>query len=163
MYAKKYLLILAVLIFSTSMLLAQNSANSSTTVSVQLKKGLSITPPATGLDFGEKVIGTANETISTSNPVAFLVSGHSNKNILVDFSNTVTLSNGTDNLIFSSSVEKTIAPTYVSGNPVSDLSSHQLAPSTGLLYLWLGGSIDITPSTVAGDYTGTFNIQVTYN
>ncbi|MFZ1290428.1 MAG: hypothetical protein WAR79_10065, partial [Melioribacteraceae bacterium] len=81
MYAKKYLLILAVLIFSTSMLLAQNSANSSTTVSVQLKKGLSITPPATDLDFGEKVIGTSNETVSALNPVAFYVLGHSSKSI----------------------------------------------------------------------------------
>ncbi|MBK7107217.1 MAG: DUF4402 domain-containing protein [Ignavibacteriae bacterium] len=163
MYAKKYLLVLAALIFSTSVIFGQSLANSSTSVAVQLKKGLSITPPSSGIDFGEKVIGTSNETISVTTPVAFLVSGHSNKNIIVDYSSSVNLSYESNNLTFAPKVEKTSDATYVSGSSVGDESQHTLTAGTGLLYLWLGGSIDITPTTIGGDYTGTFNIEVSYN
>ena len=165
MYTKKNLLVcLIVLVFSAGSIMAQSSASEAVDVTVNLQKGLSITPEG-NLDFGERVIGTSNETITPSSPVYFLVSGHGNKSISVDYSNSVTLDDGSgNNLPFNITFEETgTNPTYSSGNVVGDGSNYTLDAASGQVYFWLSGSIDITPTTVPGDYSGQFTLDVAYN
>lgn len=52
-----------------------------------------------------------------------------------------------------------------SGTAIVDGADISLVNSSGVgkLYLWLGGSIPVTPSAEQGDYTGDFSITEAYN
>jgi len=156
MYTKRNLLFFFIIsIFMVSNVFAQNQANASANVKVKLTKGLVITNETGDLDFGERILGTTDETYSIppSNGVKFNVTGHPGKNILVNFDETVDLNNSSwattngvesSNLTFAASVEHSgNSESYVGGTGVSNAGGVNLVNSSGVgqLYLWLGGNI----------------------
>lgn len=161
MYLKKYFIVLVLLFFSASVF-AQSSGSANALVKISLKKGLKIENLTGDLTFPETVVTGSAQNPSSSNIVNFLVTGHKSSNVIVGFSSTLTLTSGTDNLVFTPAVEKTgESTTYASGDPVSAGSGNSLG-ANGLLNLWLSGSIAVPANAPAGDYSGTFQMTVTY-
>jgi len=143
--------------------------------SVNLIRPLSITSLSGEINFGE-IILTGAPTVQTLSPQqgrVFRVEGQPSRFTTVTF-NSVNLSNSVwvitnggsiGSLVFTPLVVHTAASAsyenpviVVSGNSYSLVSS----AGTGLLYLWVGGNINIASSQPQGDYTGTFNITVSY-
>lgn len=150
---------------STS-LFAQASASATAQVLAQLKKGLTLTNLDGDLDFGEIIVTPAPQTptIAPQFGVRFLASGHPNKNIVVTFG-TATLTGGSSTIEFTPNVEHTgNVSNYTNPAPVTSGGSYQLVNTTGtgLLYLWLGGSLAIAANQEEADYTGTFTMNVAY-
>ena len=157
-------------------IMAQSNASASTTVTANLKKGLSISQVGGGLSFGEIVLtgSESTPTIAPSSGASFKVVGHPNKNVTISYSS-ITLSNnawvttiggGTnDNMTFTPNVEHTgSSSSYASPTGISSGNAYQLVnvSGDGNLYLWVGGQIGIGSSQAHGDYTGTFSVTVAY-
>lgn len=150
---------------STS-LFAQSSASATAQVLAQLKKGLTLTNLNGDLDFGEIIVTPAPQTptILPQFGVRFLASGHPNRNVIVTFG-PVTLTGGSSTIEFTPDVEHTgNVNTYTNPAPVTSGGSYQLVNTmgTGLLYLWLGGSLAVAANQEAADYSGTFTMSVAY-
>ncbi len=161
-----FLFYLLVLIFSSVTIFAQSSANASTTVKIQLKKGLTISNLNGDLDFGEVILtGNAQtETITPDAGVKFEVTGHPSKSVMVSYVADILTDGGSNTLTFNPDFKHTLAdPTYTSPADVTSGNSYLLTPSGGVgkLFLWLGGSIEVTNATEA-DYTGAFTVTVAY-
>ena len=159
----------------TASVFAQSTANSSATVTAQLKKGLSVSQVGGNLDFGQ-IILTGNEqtpTITPNNGASFKVIGHPNKNIAITFG-TVSLTNnawvttngGTNStLLFTPSVSQTGSSSSYVGS--SSVTSGNILPlvnvsGDGNMYVWVGGQLSVASDQAHGDYTGTFTISVAY-
>ena len=150
---------------STS-LFAQASASATAQVLAQLKKGLTLTNLDGNLDFGEIIVTPAPQTptIAPALGVRFLASGHPNKDVVVTFG-PATLTGGASTIVFTPNVVHTgNTSTYVNPIAVTSGGSYQLVniTGTGLLYLWLGGSLAIAADQEAADYSGTFTMTVAY-
>jgi hypothetical protein len=167
--------VLIVFLGLSSIMFAQSSANASATVTANLIKGLSISNFTGDLTFGEVILTGSAQTpsIASGSGVRFDVSGHPNRNVTVTFSGInlnndawVLLNGGTNGTIaFTPSVEHTgNSATYTTGIVVTSGSTAQLVNTTGtgLLYLWLGGSLAVGATQPQGDYTGTFTMNVAY-
>lgn len=155
--------------------LAQNIFSSSATASVNMIKPLSITALNSTIDFGEIILSGSSfiKNLEPSQGAIFRVEGHPNRNVIISYSYT-TMSNaqwvsqygGTlGSLNFYPDVVHTGASsTYQNPVPIINGGSYQLVNSggIGLLYVWVGGSIKIFSDQPAGDYSGTFNIMVSY-
>jgi len=164
-----------ILLFYSSSLFAQSSAQATATVSAQLVKGLAISHSAGTLNFGEIILdgSGSTETITPENGAVFEVLGHPNRNVTVTFS-TATLINDawatplsapTGSMTFTASVEETgSVNTYTSPNSVTSGNAYQAdnVTGTGKLYLWVGGSIVVAAAQAWGDYLGTFTMNVAY-
>lgn len=159
MYLKKYLIVLAVLIFASSSLFAQASANAPVTLSV--KPSLSIAIDGGDLDFGQVLTTAAgNETLTPEEGVKFKVDGHKTGTVDVTFGNVTLTSLESNNLQFSPNVVTTGSSSSYSGaTPLNSGGSASIVGGT--VYIWVGGSINAT-SAPAGDYTGTFTLSVAY-
>ncbi len=170
----KIFLIWILIICTVSPLISQ-TVSTQGNASANLIKPLSITSFGGEINFGEIILTGSSflQNLSPQQGKIFRVEGHPNRMTSITF-NSVTLSNAgwvttfggtTGSLLFSPNVVHTAASS-VYENPVAVYSgnSYQLVNSggTGLLYLWVGGSIDINSSQPQGDYTGTFNITVSY-
>jgi hypothetical protein len=166
------------LLMTTSTILAQSTASATSTVKVQLKKGLSISNLNGDLDFGDIVATSSPQTpsVSTASGIEFEVIGHPAKNVTITFAGMnltnnawVTANGGTNSTVaFTPSVEHTGGSiTYATPSAVTSGNSVPLVATTpvsglGKLYLWLGGSLSIASEQAQGDYTGTFTMTVAY-
>lgn len=164
------------LLFAANSLLAQANASASTTVTANLKKGLSISQVGGGLSFGEIILtGSATTpSIAPASGASFKVIGHPNKNVTISCSS-ITLSNnawvtatggGTnDNMTFTPEVTHTgSSSSYAGASSITSGNAYQLVnvSGDGNLYMWVGGEIGIGASQAHGDYTGTFTVTVAY-
>lgn len=149
--------------------------NISATGQVNMIKPLSITSINSTINFGEIILSGSNfiKSLSPSEGAIFKIEGHPNRNVIISF-NPVTLSNsewvaqngGTlGTLNFEANVVHTGAnSSYQSPVSVQNGNSYQLVNSSGIgiLYLWVGGSINIQANQPVGDYQGIFSIMVSY-
>lgn len=163
-----------VLVFSYNFLISQQYGNSAI-AKVNMIKPLSITSINSTIDFGEIILSGSNfiKSLNPSEGAIFKIEGHPNRNVIISF-NQLTLSNsewvsqngGTlGTLNFEADVVHTGAnPSYQSPVSVQNGNSYQLINSSGIgiLYLWVGGSLNIQANQPIGDYQGTFNIMVSY-
>jgi hypothetical protein len=161
--------------FLTSSLFAQASANANATVTASLIKGLAISLTVDALDFGTIQLTGVGQTpaITPENGSVFQVLGHPNRDVDVTFVNATLTNNAwatplgapTDNLTFTPDVEETgSSAAYVGASAVTsgDAVNCPNVTGTGTLYLWVGGEIAIGAAQEAGDYTGTFTMNVAY-
>lgn len=161
---KSLFLFLTVLVFSTGSLFAQiSSATGLADVKVSVKRALAITNVGGSLEFNSVLQGTAaSPTKTPENGVKFRVDGHTSGTVSVTYGSAILKNAALDELTFTPVVHSTgIDPTY---NGVSTVNSGDLETmgSSGELYLWVGGSIDIVATTNEGDYSGTFSMTVAY-
>ena len=172
--ALKFGIIIIFLGLSTT-LFAQSSANASSTVTANLKKGLSISNFTGDLAFGEIILNGSAQTptITPGSGVGFDVTGHPNKNTTITFAginltnNAWVIINGGTNatLAFTPTVHHTgSSSTYTTGTVVTSGGTVALVnvSGDGKLYLWLGGSLAVGASQPHGDYTGSFTMNVAY-
>ena len=166
--------LLVILIFWCSIISAQ-PVSISGTASVNMIKPLSITAINSSINFGE-IILTGSAFIYNLNPsqgAVFRIEGHPNRNVVISFSSTA-LSNAqwvSQNGGTVGSLNYTPYVVHTGASSVYDLpqvvtngGSYQLqnVNQNGILYVWVGGTINIQVNQPIGDYTGTFNITVTY-
>jgi len=166
--------LLVILIFWCSIISAQ-PVSISGTASVNMIKPLSITAINSSINFGE-IILTGSAFIYNLNPsqgAVFRIEGHPNRNVVISFSATA-LSNAqwvSQNGGTVGSLNYTPYVVHTGASSVYDLpqvvtngGSYQLqnVNQNGILYVWVGGTINIQANQPIGDYTGTFNITVTY-
>jgi len=142
---------------------------------VNMIKPLSITSINSSINFGE-IILTGSAFVYDLHPsqgAIFRIEGHPARNVVISYSST-SLSNaqwvsqygGTvGSLNYSPNVVHTgSSSVYQSPQPVTNGGSYQLQEvnRNGILYIWVGGTLNIQANQPIGDYTGTFNITVTY-
>ena len=157
----------------TSIALGQGR-NASANVRVTIVKALQVSEIQGDLDFGELVFSGASTTVERTpdQGILFAVNGSVGKNVVVDYQNT--LLNNVDGLPenpanssieFIPKIKTTFADqNYSNPEPVSNGGSYQLTDKDGdgILYLWVGGEIDIDSELSSGDYSGEFSVSVSY-
>ena len=145
---------------------AQVSADANVTASVI--QGLTITNVGTSsIDFGEIVTSASaqNPTVDPGNGANFEVTGESNHDVTVTFSNVTLNDGGSNTMVFTPSVEHTgTSSTYTTGTAVTSGNSYTMGDvsGTGYLYLWAGGSLAVGANQATGSYSGTFTVTVAY-
>jgi hypothetical protein len=164
-------------LFTFNFTSAQSSASATAPITVSIIRALTIQNVAGNLQFPEVIMNGTQQTVSktNSNGVRFLISGHSNRNVTVNYDLTAELNNnnyvavngGTNGtMTFTTNVadQTGINTTYTNATPMTNGSTTQLVNNngTGQLNVWVGGSITASSTQAAGDYTGTFNITVHY-
>ena len=163
------------LIIPFSFSYSQKSSNAVAVVSAHLIKGLGTQTIAGNLNFGEIVLSNPGKTVN-KNPVEGMeikISGEPEKNITMTFepmeiSNIQWVSqNGGEEgaIVFTPNVEQTSSnASYINAVPVISGNSYTLPNSDGQgeMYIWVGGNIRITDNQPAGNYSGTFQINISY-
>lgn len=150
----------------TCVLWGQNNYQCSAYITANLVKGLSTQLIKPNLDFGETILD-GNTFVVNKDPqmgINIKISGHPQKNIILNYS-PATLTCKSDNLEFTPDVRHTYAdPVYSDPVVVSNGSSLLLKNihGEGVLFLWIGGDINIKKNQLAGDYSGSFLITVSY-
>jgi len=160
-------------ILITSIALGQGS-NATANVSVTIVKALQISQIQGDLDFGELVLGGVSTTLNRTpdQGILFAVNGSAGRDVVVDYQNTIlnnqsdTPENPANNSIkFVPRIKTTFAnSSYSNAKPVLSGNSYQLENKDGygLLYLWVGGEMDIDYELSSGDYSGEFSVSVSY-
>ncbi|MDA3859704.1 MAG: DUF4402 domain-containing protein [Melioribacteraceae bacterium] len=157
-------------LFNVSSILFSQTVSSSqnATASAYLVVPISITATSGDLDFGSVLLtGTSTKiTIAPSEGKLFVVSGHPNKDVTINFENVpmdnagwaATTSGVVDNLTFVPKVQ------LEDGSSIKNGKSKPLVldGSVGKLNIWVGGSIKIGANQEVGDYTGLFTLNVNY-
>ncbi|MCX8057469.1 MAG: DUF4402 domain-containing protein [Ignavibacteria bacterium] len=149
--------------------------SSSANASVNMIKPLSIVSISNRVNFGEIILtGSAfSRNLSPSSGAIFRIEGHPNRNVIISYSHTnlsnsvwVSQNGGTiGSLVYTPDVVHTGSnSSYTNPISVRSGSSYQLVNSNGIgiLYLWIGGRLDISANQPVGDYEGTINITVSY-
>lgn len=155
-----------VFLFSSAMLWSQNSSQCSANVTASLVQGLSTQLINPNLDFGETILD-GNASVLNKDPqkgINLKISGHPRKDVIFNYS-PVQLTSSSGSLNFTPDVRHTNAdPVYSDPVTVADGCGVPLKNlnGDGVLYLWVGGNINIQKNQPAGDYSGSFLITVSY-
>ena len=168
------LLVILVLCFSTNVF-SQGKQNAVANVSISLVKSLNFRTVQGNLNFGEIVQTSTSSNLSIIPGKGLLleVNGSPGKNVFVNYSDvTLNNENWTDDkggekglLTFSPKVEHTKANmNYSDATQISSGNAYPLEElnGDGLLYLWVGGEIDVEQSQPFGNYEGQFSVTVSY-
>ncbi len=161
-------ILLLILTYQSS--ISQNNSNINIPITCKLIKGIQIEKLNGDLNFGEIVLQT-NEFIETKTPsdgVVFKLKTEPYRNIFVNYSSIELLNNYTNS---SSSIffVPTLVHTGKSSsytNPIEIPNNSSLTVEnengTGILYLWLGGTLNVNPNSTEGNYSGILTINITY-
>ena len=174
-YAKMTVLAVMSMLCITTIVNSQAKQNAQVDVRITLTKGLNLRTIQGDLNFGEIIqTGVSSNLVKTPNKGLVLeVNGSPGREVFVNYGN-VTLDNDnwTNNtggvkglMTFSPIVEHTKANIiYSDATHISSGNAYPLEESSGdgLLYLWVGGEIDVTQSQPSGDYEGQFTVTVSY-
>lgn len=98
--------------------------------------------------------GTTSTASGTPQRASYTVSGEGGMAITVTVDPSITMNRTGGGGSFTINTNHTTLPTVIPG-------SAGAAGTTATFYV--GGAFDITTSTVAGDYTGSFNVMASYN
>lgn len=167
-------LVIIILFISTNVY-SQAKQNAVANIRVSLVKSLNLRTVQGDLDFGEIIHtgASSNLSITPNKGLLLEINGSPGKNVFVNYSD-VTLNNenwtdgtGGENglMTFSPKVEHTKSDmNYSDATQISSGNAYPLEKSSGdgLLYLWVGGEIDITQSQPIGSYEGQFSVTVSY-
>jgi len=159
--------------FITSFALGQGT-NGSANVRITLVKALQISEIQGDLDFGELLQNGASTTVERTpdQGILFSVNGTPGKNVVVDYQTTL-LNNTSDipdlppnsTIEFIPNINTTYSDVnYVNAEPITNGGSYELEnkEGDGVLYLWVGGAMDIDSDLSHGDYSGEFSVSVSY-
>ena len=161
-------------ILLASIALGQSNLTASANVSITIVKALQIEQIQGDLNFGELVqSGVSSKLQRTPDKgILFAVTGNAGKNVVVDYHNTLfnnrsaSQNNSSQNSIqFIPEINTTYSnSSYSNAQSVINGSSYPLQNKDGfgVLYLWVGGEMDIDSKLASGDYTGEFAVTVSY-
>ena len=171
---KSFLKILLIVAIFFPFIYCQQS-NAVAVVSVQLIKGLGTQTVGGNLNFGSIVLSGSSSTVN-KNPgdgIELRLSGHPDKNIILTYQPAeisnfqwVSQNGGEEStLTFTPEIEQTSGnSTYTNAVPVISGDSYTLQNSDGegIMFIWVGGNIQISDNQPAGNYSGTFQINISY-
>jgi len=156
------------ILFAT-IIFAQNRNEAAARIKVGIVQGIKIEPVKGNLDFGEIILDKSNSLVKKepSEGIEFKVTGEPNKTVVVTYNETGMLrkDKSGETLPFNSSVVHTSnSESYANPVAVTNGTSYKLLKNkkSGLLYLWVGGKLNIYPTQSPGNYKGLFNITVAY-
>jgi spore coat protein U-like protein len=177
-FTKPAVFIFLTIAFSSS-LFAQSSANKSVDVTASLVRGLLLETIDGSIDFPELILSGAASTeaitVGDANGANLRITSHPNRNVSISFG-TASLSNSAwatplgatvGNMTFTPSIQETgTSSTYNAGSANNVTSGSTVLANNdsgnGIIYLWIGGSMDVASNQAFGDYTGTLTVTVTY-
>jgi hypothetical protein len=167
--------ILLLLVVPVTFIYSQSSGNAVAVVSAKLIKGLGTQSIGGNLNFGDIVLTNSSSTIY-KNPdegMEIKISGHPEKNIILTYqpieinnSQWVAVNGGEEGaLSFTPEIEHTSGnASYTNASPVVSGGTYTLQNSDGegIMYIWIGGNIQINDNQPAGNYSGVFQINISY-
>ncbi len=167
--------IVMLMLFISPNIYSQAKQTGTANIRISLVKSLNLRTVQGDLDFGEIIQSSAslNMSITPNKGLLLEVNGSPGKKVYVNYSD-VTLNNeqwtnsigGEKGLMkFSPKVEHTKANmNYSDASKISSGKAYSLEESSGdgLLYLWVGGKINIEQSQPVGNYEGQFSVTVSY-
>ncbi len=153
----------------SGMSLAQyNTATNSANLQLQVLAAMQMSVSGS-LDFGMVPQGVAaTPTIAVGSGATFIVSGTDSASFEITLPSSPVLTNISDasTIVFTPDLKCSVDGTTV-GSDAADNTQYPLgAPSSahpGHYYFLLGGSVNVTTSTTAGVYKGTYTLTATYN
>jgi hypothetical protein len=158
----------------SSIALGQGNLTASANVKITIVQSLQINQVKGNLSFGEVVLGGVSSKIEKTpdKGILFEVNGGAGRDVVVDYDKTLLHNERVANDISNKStiqfipqVNTTYAnKNYSSPEPVSTGNSYQLTNNngSGVLYLWVGGEMDIDRELLSGNYSGEFSVTVSY-
>ena len=157
-------------ILVTSFVLGQSGKTASANISITIVNSLQINQIKGDLSFGELVVGSVSTKLAKTpnDGILFEVSGQAGRNVVVDYQNTILNSQSISNnstIQFRPKVNTTFdSQDYSNATSVSAGGAYQLASNNGdgILYLWVGGEMDIDSKLQSGNYSGDFSVTVSY-
>jgi hypothetical protein len=157
-------------ILITSFILGQSGETASANISITIVKPLQIDQIKGDLSFGEFVLGSVSTKLAKTpnDGILFEVSGHEGRNVVIDYQNAILNNqNISENstIQFRPEINTTFnSQNYSNATSVAKGSSYQLANNNGdgILYLWVGGEMDIDSKLPSGNYSGEFAVTVSY-
>ena len=146
----------------TTSAFAQDTASGTSTVSATVVKSLSITKD-NELSFGS-VAQNDSVTVAVSDAEAttFTITGELGKNVTLSYNDLTTLSDGTNTLEFAKDVQQDADNSPATATNLTSGSTVALDATTGLLYVYLGGTVSATVAQVIGAYQSTFTLDANY-
>jgi hypothetical protein len=177
-FTKPAAFIFLTIVFASS-LFAQSSVTEGVTVTAKLTRGISVANVGNGtVDFPEIVLaGSATSqsiTPGSAEGVNLAITAHPDRDVSISFANASLTNNAwagplsapTGSLTFVPNIEHTGTSSSYGGSPVTLTSGNAYTASNvtgnGMLYLWIGGDINIAADQAHGDYTGSLSITVAY-
>ena len=168
------LLILSNILFA-SYTIGQSNVVASATVNITIQKALQVNQIKGELSFGEIVQTDIATTVERSpkEGILFEVAGTAGRNVVVDYQQSYleNYSRDINSIIskkmidFHPNVKTTYAnSSYSNPRDVLNGASFELAEknNSGVLYLWVGGEMNIDTNLPSGAYSGEFAITVSY-
>jgi hypothetical protein len=141
---------------------AQNNASISVTASVQ--QPITVTA-GNSLAFGNVFPGVAaTVAVTSASAGTFTVAGQASSAVLLAFVLPTNLTSGANNLpiaTWTGNWNTSNSPTGTAFTPSGTASSATLS-GTGALYVFVGATVTPAVNQVAGSYTGTVSMTVTY-
>ncbi|HEX6982305.1 MAG TPA: DUF4402 domain-containing protein [Balneolaceae bacterium] len=166
------LLLAAITLFAFAATANTASAQVSTTVQATGTVLEPITLSGTDLAFGTQLFPGIAKTITTTDAGAaqFDIDGEASKQITADFTLPTELTHTTDNTTtmsvdFTGTVAEYSTSSTPTGTNMHDPSTTlttTLGSTSGLLYIWLGGTVSPTSTQKAGAYSGDITLTVAY-
>lgn len=158
--------ILIEFILCTCLIWGQNSAHGSAYINATLIKGLSTQMIKPNLDFGETILENNNIGVNKDpeTGINIKISGEPNRSVILNYLPTLlTCERGDINFI--PDVRHTYADPFYSDPVVVNSGNGLLLKNInneGVVFLWIGGGINIKKDQPAGEYSGSFLITVSY-
>jgi len=163
MFSTKHAVLVALgVVAGAARLNAQNNASINVTASVQ--QPITVTA-GNALAFGNVFPGkAATVAVASANAGTFTVAGQATTPVSMTFVLPTNLTSGANNLpigTWTGNWNTSNAPTGTSFTPAATASAATLS-ATGQLYVFIGATVTPAVAQVAGSYTGTVSMTVTY-
>ena len=163
---KKICFLSSILLTFVPFAFGQSSASGNVNVTATVLQGLTVTGTK-GLDFGIQTPSDGTVSIASTNASAglFTISGNPGSSVTVSFTPPANLANGGNDITFTADTPvHNTSNTQGSATAFSTTSGGTvtLDASTGNLYVWIGGSIDVSSAATGLTYTGTYTTTVNY-
>ncbi|GEM_PF-1872308 len=168
-----YIIVLFSIIIFYGFVFSQNHSIASVSISAKLIYGIQIEKIQNDLNFGEIILPVTNQNIeiNPSNGIRFKIKSNPNKFVFINYYDIIlnkespqSLSTN-DQILFVPLVISTGAfENYI--NPIQVISGNAYEAENvnglGLLNIWLGGKLNLTSQNSAGNFSGTFVLNISY-
>lgn len=164
------------LVFAFTAQVSNAQATASTTVGAVVTTALTLAKETgTSINFGNLSATTSgavvldanavtNTNVGVTNGVARFNVGGANALIKISYDATVALTCSTGTMTMTPEVVGSATSVLAAQNAATAITSGgTITPSSGLYYIWVGGSIPALTNQQTGTYAGTFNIRAEYN
>ncbi len=160
--------LLAIAVILTALATSQSFAGGSASANVNLTVNAPlVVTKVTDLNFGAGLPGdvmTVND-VTSSNAASFTIAGSASTPVTMTVTPSGNLTNGTNNFPWSVTFayDNHVTPSQSSATDIAGGGPYTYSTNaSGVLGVWLGGSVNIPAGAVAGQYSATVQLSVVY-